>query len=395
MATGVVISGVGQSKIGRKVDRSGLQLTLDATLEALKDAGLKPSDIDGISTWPGKLAQYPAFSPVHLTEVKEALRLSLRWYSGGEEGPGQLSSIINGAAAIKAGLARHVLCYRTIKEGSAANSTAATPFGSPGPDGRVRVGGDMQWRLPFHAPSAVNWIGLYAQRHFHVYGTKREHLGAVALNARRNAMLNPAAIFRAPLTMDQYLESRMISDPLCLLDCDAPTDASCVVILSSADAVQDLQKAPIHIEAMGGGLSDRFSWDQMSSVSRMAAFDAASQMWQQTDLKPKDVDIAELYDGFSILTLLWLEALGFCKEGESGAFVEGGERIARDGVLPLNTQGGQLSGGRLHGLGFVHEAVVQLRGEAGERQVRSKPLNVAVAAAGGGPLGACLLLRKD
>jgi acetyl-CoA acetyltransferase len=125
----------------------------------------------------------------------------------------------------------------------------------------------------------------------------------------------------------------------------------------------------------------------------MAATDAATEMWSRTDLSPADVQVAELYDGFSFLTMCWLEALGFCGRGEGGPFVEGGTRIARDGQLPVNTHGGQLSAGRLHGFGFIHEAVVQLRGDGGDRQV-PKPVEVAAVANGGGPIAGCMLLTR-
>jgi acetyl-CoA acetyltransferase len=129
-------------------------------------------------------------------------------------------------------------------------------------------------------------------------------------------------------------------------------------------------------------------------MTTMCARDAGAQMWTRTDLKPTDVDVAELYDGFSFLTMTWLEAMGFCGKGESGPFIEDGTRIALDGELPLNTHGGQLSAGRLHGFGFIHEAVVQLRGEAGERQVTKKQPEVAAIGNGGGPIGGCMLLSR-
>jgi acetyl-CoA acetyltransferase len=129
-------------------------------------------------------------------------------------------------------------------------------------------------------------------------------------------------------------------------------------------------------------------------MPEMAAFDAGRMLWSKTDLKPSDVDVALLYDGFSFLVLNWLEALGFCKKGESGAFVEDGTRIAKDGALPINPHGGQLSGGRTHGFGFVHEAVAQLRGEAGDRQI-AKPPRVAAVSNGGGPVAGALLLVRD
>jgi acetyl-CoA acetyltransferase len=158
-----------------------------------------------------------------------------------------------------------------------------------------------------------------------------------------------------------------------------------------------LRKTPIQVEAVGSAIHGRPSWDQWDDLTTMALRDAAAQLWTRTDLKPTDVDVAELYDGFSFITLCWLEALGFCGKGESGSFIDGGQNIARDGLIPLNTHGGQLSSGRLHGYGFIHEACAQLWGEAGERQVvrpGGRQPEVGVAGAGGGPLGGCLLLTR-
>jgi acetyl-CoA acetyltransferase len=142
---------------------------------------------------------------------------------------------------------------------------------------------------------------------------------------------------------------------------------------------------------MGSAMHDRPSWDQLKDLTRTVGADAAVQMWGRTSLTPADVDIAQLYDGFSYLAMLWLEALGLCEVGGSGAFVEGGTRIALDGILPVNTAGGQLSAGRLHGYGFLHEACVQLRGQGGERQVAGGPQVAAVGVGGGNTCG-CLLL---
>lgn len=389
-SSGAVISGIGQSAVGRKLDQPGLSLTIDATLEALADAGLTPQDIDGVSTYPGFRPDMPAFSPVGALDLKEALRLKLNWVTGGLENSAQLGAIINAYAAVKAGLARHVVCFRTVKEGSGGASwkESATPTNE-----RIRDRSEFQYIFPYNAISASNWLSLYAQRHFHLYGTKREHLGQVVITERRNAASNPKALFREPLTMDAYLSARMISTPFGLLDCDAPTDASTVVIVSSAEAAADLRKPAVRIEAVGGGIHGRTGWDQ-ADMPEMAAFDAGRMLWSKTDLKPSDVDVALLYDGFSFLVLNWLEALGFCKKGESGAFVEDGTRIAKDGTLPINPHGGQLSGGRTHGFGFVHEAVAQLRGEAGDRQI-AKPLRVAAVSNGGGPVAGALLLVRD
>jgi acetyl-CoA acetyltransferase len=388
-----VISGAGQSEIGRRLYRDPLDLTLDACMAAIEDAGLTTDDIDGIATYPGPMAVPPGFSGAGVVDVQDALRLELGWYTGGIELPGQLGSVINACLAVAAGLATHVLCFRSVYEGSAQGKegrSAVMPGGGGG-GGGFRASGFMEWTLPYAAPSASTWIAMMAQRHFHEFGTTREQLAQIALNARKNAGVNPNAIYRDPMSMDDYFDARMISTPLCLFDCDVPCDGGTAVIVSRADTAPDLRKPPIQVEAVGTAIRGRPSWDQFDDLTTMACRDAAAQMWTRTDIAPSDVQLAEMYDGFSFITMAWLEAMRFCGRGESGAFVEGGQRIARDGEIPLNTHGGQLSAGRLHGYGFLHEACVQLWGEAGERQVPGEP-EVGVAAAGGGPLAGCLLL---
>ena len=388
------VTGIGQSQVGRRLNRDPLALTADACLAAIEDAGLETKDIDGLSTYPGGMMPAAAgFTGAGVTEVQEMLRLNLNWFCGGPELPGQLGAVINACAAVATGLARHVLCFRTVWESTAQGGGRRAGLGTGG-GGRFRASGMMQWTLPFGAASAACWIAMFAQRHFHEYGTTREQLAQIALNARRNAGKNPKAIYRDPMTLDDYLAARIISTPFCLFDCDVPVDGCTAVIVSSMDAARDLRKPPLRVEALGSALHGRPSWDQFDDLTTMALRDASAMMWQRTDLKPADVDVAELYDGFSFIALAWLEALGFCGKGEGGAFVEGGDRIALDGEIPLNTHGGQLSAGRLHGFGFIHEACVQLWGEGGERQVSGDP-RVGIAAAGGGPLGGCLMLVRN
>ena len=383
------ISGVGLAMAGRRADRSALNLTLDAIFEALDDAGLRDSDIDGLSSWPG-ISATPGMAPVTLREVKESLGLKLNWFGASPEAPGQLSAVMNAAMAVACGQARHVLCFRTLNQYSAQlqRRSSGAPRTAP-----QRVEGLMSWIRPFNGLSAAHPLALVANRHMHEFGTTREQLGALVLNSRKNAALNERALYRSPLTMEQYLAARMITEPLCLYDCDPPIDGATVVIVSHIEAARSLRKIPLRIEAMSGALHGRNSWDQFEDLTSMAATDAGRRLWQRTDLKPGDVDVANLYDGFSILTLIWLEALGFCGKGESGAFVEGGTRIALSGCLPLNTGGGQLSAGRLHGFGLLWETCRQLWGEAGDRQV--KGARVGITAAGGGPLAGCLLLTRE
>ena len=389
------VTGVGQSQVGRRLMRDPLELTLDACIAAIEDAGLTRGDIDGLSTYPGGVDLSPGFSGAGIIQVQDALRLELNWFTGGVEMSGQLGSVINACMAVATGLARHVLCFRSIWESTAQGQGGRGGFGlSNGGGGEpARVGEEMQWTIPFRAYSPANWIGLFAQRHFHEFGTTREQMAQIPLNARKNAQVNPKAIYRDPLTMDEYLGARQISTPFCLYDCDVPVDGATAVIVSHVDAAKDCRKAPLRVEAVGSALRGRPSWYLFDDLTTMAMRDAGTMLWERTDLKPGDVDVAELYDGFSFLTMAWLEALGFCGKGESGPFIEGGRRIARDGELPLNTDGGQLSAGRLHGYGFLHEACVQLWGEGGERQVAGDPA-VAVAAAGGGTQGGCLLLTR-
>jgi acetyl-CoA acetyltransferase len=387
----VAITGIGQSEVGRPSSKSAMQLSVDAALEAIADAGLQRSDIDGIACWPGDNDNGNPFSPVGPNALMSVLGLKVNWYGAGYEGPGPLAGVINGAMAIAAGLCKHVLVFRTITEASGRlknkGASALT---------NKTVGRDSsyfwQWYTPFNVMSGINLMALYAQRHLHDYGTTPEQMAQIAMTCRANAMLNPKAVFRSPMSMDDYMASRMISTPLRMFDCDVHCDASTAIILSHKDAARDGPNKPIRIEAIGSALHQPWSWDQIA-LTEMACFDVGRMLWSRTDLKPKDVGSAQLYDGFSILTMLWLEGLGLCPRGESGRFIEGGQRIARHGQLPINTNGGQLSGGRTHGLGYVHEACTQLWGRGGDRQVASH--NVAITAAGGGPLGGGMLLVKE
>ncbi len=385
------ISGVGQSAIGRRLGTDPLELTLDACLAAIDDAGLQLADIDGVSTYPGMMAAPRGFTGAGAVDVIDALRLEVGWYDSGVETSGQLGSVMKACMAVGAGMADHVLCFRSVWEGSAQGTAGRASVGMAGGGGPLYASGAQEWTLPFGAASAACWVAQFASAHMHRYGTTVEQLAAIPINARRHAALNPNAIYRDPMTLDDYFASRMITTPLRLFDCDVPCDGATAVIVSRRHLAADLRSTPVYVEAMGTAMRDRPSWDQLRDLTRSVGADAAEQMWSRTSLTPADVEVAELYDGFSFLTLLWLEAMGLCGPGESGPFVEGGHRIGLDGALPLNTHGGQLSGGRLHGYGFLHEACIQLRGQGGERQVPSAPKVAAVAAGGGNTCG-CMLL---
>ena len=388
----VAITGVGMSQIGRRLMRTPLSLTVDACKEAVADAGLTMADIDGLSTYPGAMfAGAVGFSEGGIPAIEEALRIQPTWHNGTLETSGQLGSVITAMLAVASGLCRHVLCFRTVWE---ATGTQLMRTGVVPPPSGGRISGDMQWRIPFGGTSAAMWLAMNASQYFARFGATRETLGWIALNARANAELNPAAVYRDPLTMDDYLNARTISTPFGLYDCDVPCDGAIAVVVSAADAVPDLASPPVYVEAVGTQTTERHSWDQGTVTHLPGVFGPAAHMWSRTSLRPDDVDVAELYDGFSFNCLSWLEALGFCGVGEAKDFLDGGRRIALDGELPLNTHGGQLSGGRTHGYGFLHEAVMQLRGKAGDRQVQNARV-AAVSAGGGMPTGALLLRGAD
>jgi acetyl-CoA acetyltransferase/uncharacterized OB-fold protein len=380
-----VLSGVGRSAMGRRLMVDPLSLTIDACLAAIEDAGLTLDDIDGLSTYPGVATM--GMGEGGVTAVEEALRIHPTWINGGMDLPGPGGSVIAAMLAVASGLCRHVLCFRTVWE-----STHAT-LGLGG-GGGGRVSGPMQeWRLPFGAMSASNWIGMNANQYLHRYGAPREMLGWIALNGRANAARNPAAIYRDPMTMDDYLSARPITSPFGLYDCDVPCDASIAVIVSDASVAGDLPKPAVRVEAVGTQITERVSWDQGTITHEPQVLGQSAHLWTRTDLRPADVDVALLYDGFTFNAISWLEALGFCALGESKDWLDGGKRIALDGELPVNPHGGQLSEGRTHGFGFIYEAMAQLRHEAGDRQVAGA--ETAVVTSGGGTPSGVMLLRRE
>ena len=384
----VGLTGIGMSRIGRKLMVDPVSLTVDAITTAVADAGLTLDDIDGLSTYPAGGAD-GGYSEGGVTAVEAALGLHPTWHNGAPETPGATGSLMAAMLAVSSGMCRHVVCFRTVWQSTYAELAKR---GATGLSGRRRAAGFDEYLAPFGV-QAANTVAMAASQHFARYGTTRETLGWIALNARANAALNPTAVFRDPLTMDEYLASRPISSPLGLLDCDPLCDGSVAVVVSALDAAADLPRPAVRVEAVGMQITERMEWDQGVLSHEPQVLGPAAHLWTRTSLRPSDVDVAELYDGFTFNCVTWLEALGFCGVGEAKDFLDTGKRIALDGELPLNTHGGQLSHGRTHGMGLVHEAVTQVRGDGGPRQVRDA--SVAVVSSGGLTPGGVILLRRE
>jgi acetyl-CoA acetyltransferase/uncharacterized OB-fold protein len=388
----VAITGVGMSEVGRRLMRAPLSLTVDAVKAAVADAGLELDDIDGLSTYPGGMIG-AGMSEGGVSALEDALGLRPTWFNGGAEIFGPAGSVIAAMLAVAGGLARHVVCFRTVWQATYAAQLRAQA-GGPSPYGMSRSQGRVPgYNGPYGEGSAVMTLAIRASNHFARYGTTRETLGWIATTERANAALNPSAIYRDPMSMDDYLSARMISTPLGLYDCDVPIDAAVAVVVSPIESVRDLRSAPVLVEAVGTQITERITWDQSTMTHEPHSLGPAAHLWTRTSLTPDDVDVALLYDGFSFNCLSWLEGLGFCKIGEAKDFLDGGRNIARvGGVVALNPHGGQLSAGRTHGMGFVHEAVVQLRRDAGARQVPDA--SVAVVSSGGLTPAGVILLRR-
>ncbi len=384
----VALTGVGMSTIGRKLMVSPLSLTVEAIRRAVADAGLSMEEIDGLSTYPGTGAE-GGYAEGGISAVESILGLRPTWHNGGHETPGATGSLIVAMLAVAAGLCRHVVCFRTVWQSTATE--LARRGETPAPSGPRLVSGADEHLAPFGA-QAVQTVAMAASQHMARYGTTRETLGWIALNARANAALNPTAVYRDPLTMDDYLGARIISSPFGLYDCDVLCDGAVSVVVSALDSAADTRH-PVAVEAVGMQIAERMEWDQGVLSHEPHVLGPARHLWTRTDVRPDEIDVAELYDGFTFNCLSWIEALGFCEIGEARHFLDGGKAIAREGTLPVNTHGGQLSHGRTHGMGLVHEAVVQMRGEAGPRQVANA--STAVVTSGGLTPGSVILLRRD
>jgi acetyl-CoA acetyltransferase len=360
------IVGVAESDLGEVgSDFTPLDLVGQATSRALDDAGLEKSDVDGLFS-----ASSYYFMPT--LSVGEYLGIRPRYTDATNIGGSSfVSHLFHAAAAIEAGLCEVAL----VTYGSTQRSGS----------GRLVSGAETSpYEAPYRPRYPVSMYALAASRHMHEYGTTREQLAEVAVAAREWAKMNPKAFMRDDLTVEDVLSSRMVSSPLSVRDCCLVTDGGGAVIVTSAERARSLKKPPVYLLGAGEAHWHR-NISEMPDLTVTAASESGPRAFDMAGVRPEDVDVVMLYDAFTINTVLFLEDLGFCEKGEGGEFVSGG-RIAPGGKLAVNTSGGGLSYNHpgMYGLLLLIEAVRQLRGECGERQVEDA--NVALAHGNGGVL---------
>lgn len=347
------IRGVGMSRQGKLPDETPLTLATEALRAALDDAGLTKDDVDGLLTMPGSASPEGA---KHYLALGERLGIDPMFTGTMAMGGATAGALVQSAAmAVATGMANVVACVfgDTARTGGSRFNASA--------------GGSEPWGIWGMLGNAAN-SALGARRHMALYGTTSEQLGWVAVTTRRHASLNPAAVMREEITLEDHQSSRMIVEPLHLLDCCLITDGAVAIIVTSPERAADGPHPPVAIWGMGQGHTlqtlERREWWYLPHQH-----DCVSRAYRMAGVGPQEIDVAQLYDNFSIAVLFWLEHAGFCEQGASGPFVEGGTRIGLGGELPVNTAGGNLSQSYMQGWLHIVEGVHQIRGESGPRQV--------------------------
>ena len=367
----VAIVGVADTEVGVLLGRTPMELGVEAALAAIADAGLKKRDIDGLVTC-NAMAQPMMY---HAEATAEYLQIFPRYCIAAGAGGGTTFSIIHHAAsAIATGMADIVVVAMadSMRSGLTRDQAMLVQAAT----------GHPEFEQPY-GPTVPAYYALIAQAHMAEFGTTQEQFAGIAVACREHAARNPAAQMRELITIEDVLESRMIADPLHLLDCSLVSDGGSAIVLTSAERAADMSQTPIYL--LGAG--EAHSHEHISAARNLttsAAKEAGQRAFEMSGLRPTDMDFAQLYDCFTPTVLVELEDLGFCKKGEGGAFVESGALLP-GGSLPVNTHGGLLSHshpGNPGSMFALTESVVQLRGEASGRQVANAK-NALVHAQGG------------
>jgi acetyl-CoA acetyltransferase len=355
--------------VAHNSSRSQASLAAEAGIAALRACGLSAADVDGIC---GSVPSAPA--------MQAALGIpEVTWFANPHIP--FVNQVVAAASAVHSGVCDVVLAYHAAyRLPWNTLSSLKDPF---------RRGGTIGPESPSPGPETINGAVGYtawASRYMHEFGVPKEHFGYIAINDRSNAARNPAAAMREPITMDDYLAARMIRWPLCLLDMDVPVDGADAFVITTAERARDLPLTPVLINAATLGMIDKNDEAQSPSLRRHGQHVVVDALKAKSDFWIDDIDVYFPYDGFTIITLNWFENAGFCGPGEAGAFLEAnwdkdGARILLGGRVPVNPHGGALSEGGTQGSGHIREAVHQLQGLAGERQVPGA--DKAIVTAGG------------
>ena len=378
------IAGLGTTEFSKNSGRTEIRLAMEATLAALADAGIDPSEVDGFSSY--TIDKVPEYEIARLLGANNVKFFSQVPHGGGAA----CAPILHAAMAVATGIAKTVVVYRAMNERSWYRfGNGNYGFGSSPIVENVNYG----WYMPygFHTPAA--WVGMFAQRYMHAYGATSEDFGRVAVAARDFAATNPAAFFHGkPITLEEHQASRWICEPLHLLDCCQESDGAVAMVITSVERARDLKQKPVIIKGAAQGISDgqqimtSYFREDITGLPEMGL--VAKQLWQQSGLSAEDIQTAVIYDHFTPFVLPQLEEFGFVKRGEAKEFIRAGEH-ARGGKLPINTHGGQIGEAYIHGMNGVAEGVRQVRGSA-VNQV-SDVHNVLVTAGTGVPTSGLIL----
>jgi acetyl-CoA acetyltransferase len=378
------IAGIGATEFSKESGRSELRLALEACMAALDDAGVEPSQVQGLSTF--TMETNPENDLMRSLGIKELTHFSRIHFGGGAP----CATVELAAMAVNEGVADYVLCYRAFNERSGRR------FGAGVQDrvaGATAEEAQFAWTSPYGLLTPASWVAMFATRIMHEYGVTSEDFGRIAVADRRHAANNPAAHFYGkPITLEDHQNSRWIVEPLHLLDCCQETDGGQAILVTSLERARDLKQAPVVIEAAAQGMADdqqmmrSFYRDSLVGLPEMGT--CARQIWESSGLTPNDVATAVIYDHFTPFVLPQLEEFGFCGRGEAKDFIKDGA-IEIGGRLPINTHGGQLGEAYLHGMNGVAEGVRQVRGTSTNQVAGAE--HVLVTGGTGVPTSALML----
>lgn len=378
------IAGIGTTEYVKNIGRSELVTSLEAIHMALDEAGIPLAEVDALY----KVETPGEDGNSELAVARNLGAQNLRAWGGfGYGGGGACAPVVYAALAVASGMASVAVAFRARNRGSGAR-----PWSKTG----ERVHDFYAFESPYGLISPVQQLALVTRRYMHDYGATSEQFARVSVTQRQNATKNPRAFFRDPITVEDVLSSRIIADPLHLLDCSLETDGACAIVVTSTERARDLKQAPVLISGVSQGMGPRhymmngllYKQDPLDLPSIYAAND----VYAASGIGPDDIDVAEFYDVFSPMVLWQLEAYGFCKRGEAGAFVEDGNIDTPNGKIPVNTHGGSLSEAYVHGFNHILEGVRQIRGES---TCQVDGAEVALVAAAAVVPSSALILRKD